>query len=45
MNKEITIEISIGENGDMPEHEGYYYTFEDALEALYKLKNFYKGEM
>lgn len=38
MDKDITIEISIGENGDIPEHEGYYYTIDDAIEALIKMK-------
>lgn len=37
----ITIEISIGLNDELPEHEGYYYDFDDAIEELFKLKEKY----
>lgn len=39
----ITIEISIGYDDETPEHEGYYYDFNSAYEALQELENYYNS--
>lgn len=42
MSKYINIELSYTtDEGDFPEHEGYYDNFEDAKEALERLEKLY----